>query len=92
MINSIQFSSVSVPHRPLQVSQRLRGVLSSKMQGYEDLLGKLVADACIKVCPANQFNFNVDNVRVCKLAGGALGGSKVVKGMVLKRSVEGSVT
>lgn len=62
------------------------------MRGFEDVLGPLVAEACASVCPANPHNFNVDNVRVCKLAGGGIHGSKVVKGMVVKRSVEGTIT
>jgi T-complex protein 1 subunit theta len=33
----------------------------------------------------------VDNVRVVKIPGGALPGSSVVKGMVLRRDTEGTV-
>lgn len=36
-------------------------------------------------------NFNVDNVRVCKIVGGSLNTSSVVKGMVFKREAEGVV-
>lgn len=62
------------------------------MRGYEDVLAPLIVTACSQVCPANTNNFNVDNVRVCRLAGGALSASRVVKGMVLKRNVEGDIT
>lgn len=41
--------------------------------------------------PKNPFNFNVDNVRVVKIMGGALEQSKVVKGMVFGREPDGSV-
>ncbi|KAI8470953.1 MAG: chaperonin complex component [Monoraphidium minutum] len=73
------------------VARRLRGAISSKVHGYEDLLTSLVAEACIDVCPSNPGNFNVDNVRIVKLMGGGLPDSKVVKGMVLRRDAEGSV-
>lgn len=62
-----------------QVARRLRGAVSSKVHGYEDLLTGLVAEACIDVCPDNPANFNVDNVRIVKLMGGGLPDSHVVK-------------
>jgi hypothetical protein len=43
------------------------------------------------VCPKNPHNFNVDNVRVVKLVGGAIHDSSVVNGMVLRRDTDGSV-
>jgi chaperonin GroEL (HSP60 family) len=49
------------------------------VSGYERLLTGLVAEACIDVCPENPSNFNVDNVRIVKLMGGALPDSRVVK-------------
>lgn len=73
------------------VSERLKGAISSKMNGYEDVLCPLVASACIQVCPQNPLNFNVDNVRVVKITGGGLQDSTVVSGMVLKRDTEGSI-
>lgn len=73
------------------VAQRLRGAVSSKQFGYEDLLTPLIAQACIDVCPKNPNNFNVDNVRVVKLAGSALTSSQVVRGMLLRRGTEGTV-
>lgn len=44
-----------------------------------------------QVCPKNPHNFNVDNVRVVKIVGGAIHDSTVVNGMVLKRDAEGTV-
>jgi len=40
--------------------------------------------------PKNPKNFNVDNVRVVKIMGGNLAGSKVVQGMVFGREPEGN--
>ena len=41
--------------------------------------------------PKNSANFNVDNVRVVKILGGGAHDSKVVKGVVIKRSTEGAI-
>lgn len=73
------------------VATRLRGSVSSKQNGYEDVICPLVAEACIDVCPTNPNNFNVDNVRVVKITGASLHQSQVVKGMVFKRDTEGTI-
>lgn len=73
------------------IARRLKGSISSKISGYEDVLSELVAQACIDVCPKNPNNFNVDNVRVIKIQGSTLPESRVVTGMVIKRDTEGSV-
>ena len=49
------------------------------------------AQACIDVVPKNPANFNVDNVRVVKILGAGAHDSKVVKGVVIKRSTEGAI-
>lgn len=74
------------------VAERIKGSVSSKQYGYEDLLAPIIAEACIDVVPKNPNNFNVDNVRVVKINGGGVHDSHVVKGMVLKRGVEGSIS
>ena len=75
----------------LQVAHRIRGAVSSKQYGFEDLLCPLIAQACIDVCPKNPNNFNVDNVRVIKITGSGAYNSSVVKGIVIKRDTEGTV-
>ncbi|GAV64624.1 LOW QUALITY PROTEIN: Cpn60_TCP1 domain-containing protein, partial [Cephalotus follicularis] len=72
-----------------QVVSRMKAV-ASKRFGEEDMLCSVIAYACIQVCPKNQANFNVDNVRVVKLLGGGLN-STVVRGMVLKNDVVGTI-
>jgi hypothetical protein len=52
-------------------------------------LASLVAEAALAVMPPNPKNFNVDNVRVVKIMGGSLSGSRVVRGMVFGREPEG---
>jgi|TARA_B100000405_G_scaffold253918_1_gene187986 T-complex protein 1 subunit theta len=73
------------------VADRIKGTLSSKQFGYESILAKTCAEACIDVCPKNQLNFNVDNVRVAKIIGSSLHENEVVQGMVIRRDVEGTV-
>ena len=51
----------------------------------------VATQACIDVVPKNTANFNVDNVRVVKILGGGAHDSKVVKGVVIKRSTEGAI-
>ncbi|CAM6086762.1 unnamed protein product [Calypogeia fissa] len=73
------------------VLKRMSPVVASKVYGQEGALCKLVAEACIQVCPKIPLNFNVDNVRVAKLLGGGVGDSSVVAGMVLKADAVGSI-
>lgn len=73
------------------VAKAIRGPIASKQYTYEDLLAPLVAKACIEVCPKNPNNFNVDNVRVCKIVGGSVYSSAVVNGIIIKRDTETSV-
>lgn len=75
-----------------EVSKRIKGSVCSKQYGLEELLCPLIAKACIDVCPKNEKNFSVDNVRVAKLKGGGVNDSHVVKGMVLNRGVENSIS
>lgn len=75
----------------MQVTKRIKGAVSSKINGMEDILAPLVAEACIDVCPKNPLNFNVDNVRVVKIPGASLHHSHVIKGMVLRRDAEGTI-
>jgi chaperonin GroEL (HSP60 family) len=72
------------------LASALKPAIASKQYGYEDQLSSLVAEAALAVMPANNKNFNVDNVRVVKIMGGSLAGSKVVQGMVFGREPEGA--
>jgi len=75
-----------------ELSKAIRTVVAAKQSGSEDFLADLVAEAVLAVLPKNPVNFNVDNVRVVKIMGGALEQSKVVKGMVFARQPDGTVT
>ncbi|KAL9232988.1 hypothetical protein vseg_008035 [Gypsophila vaccaria] len=74
-----------------EVVSRMKAAVASKQFGQEDVLCKLIAEACIQVCPKNPTNFNVDNVRVIKLVGGGLHNSSVVRGMLLRNDAVGSI-
>jgi T-complex protein 1 subunit theta len=73
------------------VMQRLKASVASKQYGYEDLLCRLIAKACIDSCPNNPKNFNVDNVRVVKFLGGGIDESVVIKGLILTGDTLGTV-
>lgn len=76
-----------------ELSKAIKTALASKQYGYEDLLARLVAEACLNVMPSapKKPSINVDNIRVCKIMGGNLYDSTVIKGMVIQRDTEGGV-
>jgi len=73
------------------LSKAVYSAVASKQYGYEDFLSPLLAEACMTVMPKNTNNFNVDNVRVCKVLGGNIYQSEVVKGMIIPHDVIGHV-
>ncbi|XP_056296368.1 T-complex protein 1 subunit theta isoform X1 [Pseudoliparis swirei] len=74
-----------------EVTSLIRTAVMSKQYGNEDFLGHLIAQACVSIFPESG-NFNVDNVRVCKILGSGLTASSVLYGMVFKKEAEGDVT
>jgi T-complex protein 1 subunit theta len=85
--------SISELPSPLTKPALVRAVIpaiASKQYGSEDVLAGLVAEAALSVMPENPKTFNVDNVRVVKIMGGSLAGSRVVQGMVFGREPEGT--
>lgn len=45
----------------------------------------------VKIAPKNVYNFNVDNIRICKILGAGVSSSFIENGMVFKRGVEGEI-
>jgi len=69
----------------------VRTSVQSKQFGQEDFITDLICKACKSVWSGGNA-FNVDNIRVCKIAGSNLHKSEVVNGMVFKRFVEGDIS
>lgn len=76
-----------------QVAVAIKASLSSKQYGYEDFLSNLIAKTCISTIPSgcSSRQFSVDNVRICKIIGSGVTSSKMVKGMMFKRSIESDI-
>ncbi|RPD77099.1 T-complex protein 1 [Lentinus tigrinus ALCF2SS1-7] len=90
-LDNLSTSSLPSPLTKSALATALKPAIASKQYGYEDQLADYVAEASLAVMPPNPKNFNVDNVRVVKILGGSLSGSKVVRGMVFGREPEGIV-
>jgi len=73
------------------VKKAIRTAVMSKQYGHEDYLSDLITKACISILPDKETQFNVDNVRVCKILGSGLHNSQVVNGMVFKRHAESNI-
>lgn len=74
-----------------ELAKAIRTVVAAKQSGSEDFLANLVAEAVLAVLPKNPYNFNIDNIRVVKIMGGAMEQSRVVKGMVFGREPDGTI-
>ncbi|KAJ0405557.1 hypothetical protein P43SY_009606 [Pythium insidiosum] len=92
-LESLESTAVTDLRDISQLEKAIKTSLASKQFGYEDLLAKLVAEACLNVMPSapKKPSINVDNIRVCKIRGGNLYDSSVIKGMVIQRDAEGVV-
>lgn len=69
----------------------IRCSVMSKQYGQEDLLAKVITNACISIHKVKDV-FNVDNIRVCKILGSGISKLDLVQGMVFKRQIEGTTT
>lgn len=90
-LESLSSSELPSPLTKSALTRAVTPAIASKQYGSEDILARLVAEAALLVMPENSKTFNVDNVRVVKIMGGSLAGSKVVQGMVFGREPEGDV-
>ena len=87
---ALSTSELPSPLTKPALARAVTPAIASKQYGSEDILASLVAEAALLVMPENNKTFNVDNVRVVKVMGGSLAGSKVVQGMVFGREPEGA--
>lgn len=54
------------------VKKAIRGSLTAKHLGCEDLFSELVAEACLRALPRSHKSFDTEHVRVAKILGGAI--------------------
>mmetsp|Transcript_52936 Transcript_52936/g.63738 ORF Transcript_52936/g.63738 Transcript_52936/m.63738 type:complete len:539 (-) Transcript_52936:196-1812(-) len=66
-------------------------VIMAKQYGSEAVLAPLIAEACLTVMSSSN-RVSPDSVRVCKIMGGHVGLSHIVRGMVIQRGAEGTIT
>ncbi|KAF5392070.1 hypothetical protein D9757_003333 [Collybiopsis confluens] len=90
-LEKLKVFSLPFPLTLSSLASALKPAIASKQYGFEDPLSALVAEAALAVMPPNPKNFNVDNVRVVKIMGGALSASRVVQGMVFGREPESNI-
>ncbi|GAA6232159.1 T-complex protein 1 subunit theta isoform X1 [Lates japonicus] len=84
-------SSAKNLHDVKEATSLIRTAVMSKQYGNEDFLADLIAQACVSIFPESG-NFNVDNVRVCKILGCGVTASSMLHGMVFKKEAEGDIT
>lgn len=79
-------------HDEKEVLRCMKASIASKQYGLEDQLGALVTQACLYAIPQGKDSFSTDNIRVQKILGGGIHDSEVVRGMVVTRQSETSIT
>lgn len=75
-----------------QLTDAVKTAIAAKQFGHEDILAKLVAEACSMIMPPDPRNFKVDNVRVTTVLGGSIHKSFVVNGMAITKPPVGTET
>jgi len=93
LLPTLTCETVDDMHDVTKVTRAIKSVIMSKHFGYEDLLAPMVASACAGVLPPKDkpARVNVDNIRVCKLRGGNIHDSEVIKGIVITRDCQGTI-
>ncbi|KAL0484378.1 T-complex protein 1 subunit theta CCT8 [Acrasis kona] len=91
IMESLVIKPVSNLRDEKEVSGAMKSALSAKLYGYEDIISPVVARACINACPKNFKNFNVDNIRVLKINGGAIHDIHLIEGFAIERDTHGTV-
>lgn len=87
--------TVEDPRDRAALENAVTSALMSKQYGHEEVLAKLVTEACLTVMPnadtGRRPSVNSDSVRVVKLMGGNVNLSEVVHGMVFPRAAETTI-
>eukprot|EP01017_Pseudomicrothorax_dubius_P004049 TRINITY_DN1072_c0_g2_i10.p1 TRINITY_DN1072_c0_g2~~TRINITY_DN1072_c0_g2_i10.p1 ORF type:complete len:541 (+),score=198.85 TRINITY_DN1072_c0_g2_i10:156-1778(+) len=90
-IESLNHYEVSNVRDTVEIAKLLRSVISPKLQGFDDLFAKIVAEACVRTLPRDPKKFEVEYIRVAKLLGGNVNDSFVIGGLILTRGSETSI-
>ncbi|KAH9257726.1 T-complex protein 1, theta subunit [Batrachochytrium salamandrivorans] len=75
------------------VSRYISSAVGSKFLDYEPVLSKLVSEACEHVLSSTSNanpGLSMDSVRICKMPGGSVHQSTIVKGLLLQRAPMGT--
>lgn len=94
---AVEFLEKSICHQvkdfrdQKEVAVCLKSVLSSKLLGYSDFFGNLVAEACVASCPKNAQTFDLEYVRVAKIMGGNVFDSTILHGLIVTRNAETTI-
>lgn len=91
VLNTIESYKIDDLRNEDQVAKGLKATISSKLPQHGDFFSHLVAKACINSLPDTTYKFDVDNVRIIQILGSSVNDSTYMSGMVVKRSVEGSI-
>lgn len=76
-----------------EVTKVLKSSISTKCsQGQHEIIGPLISQACISILPKDPLKFNHENIRTQKVLGGSIFDSEVIRGLVVMRLIEGSVS
>lgn len=63
----------------------MKSVVGAKIYGQEDVVGSIIADACLHAMPRDPTKFSIDNIRTQKVLGGSVEESVVIHGLVVLR-------
>uniref|UniRef100_A0A915BFC9 T-complex protein 1 subunit theta n=1 Tax=Parascaris univalens TaxID=6257 RepID=A0A915BFC9_PARUN len=91
ILPSLVVQKVKDLHDVKVVESCLKSAVMSKQYDNVDFIAALAAKACVQTVPKNTFNFNVDNIRVCKILGAGVRSSSTMNGMVFRRGAEGEI-
>eukprot|EP01094_Clydonella_sp_ATCC50884_P010667 TRINITY_DN2046_c0_g1_i8.p1 TRINITY_DN2046_c0_g1~~TRINITY_DN2046_c0_g1_i8.p1 ORF type:complete len:556 (-),score=181.92 TRINITY_DN2046_c0_g1_i8:3680-5158(-) len=91
IILDLEAEKVSDVRDKEQAIRFIKSSIASKQYGREDILARVIVDACQQVMPENPTGFNVDNVRCGKILGGGVTDTSVTKGFVLSKDAHGTI-
>ena len=86
--------TVEDTHNLEKVESVLHSVVAAKQYGHENVLSKVISEACVNSLTktaSGRTDLDVDNVRVVKINGSSVDNTSYMQGMILRNAVVGSV-